>query len=347
MRTTLPVHPIDLEPFRTGGAGRASRGRAAARRGVPRHRLPRGHRPRGPPGHLRRRARRVRRVLRPPRAREAGGGGRRSRRQPRATARSARKASSYSRGEESPRDLFEAFNVGSEDTDGEYYERHRSFFAPNTWPAEPGHLRDAWREYDRAVTEVADTILQAMATRARPARAVVRRTVRARHHHDARDQLRAPGRHARSGRGPDAHGRAHRLRHPHRAARRRRARPPGVPRRRVARRVDAAWRVRVQPRRHARPLDQRPLDLDAAPGRARRRPTRTGPVRRRSIARFLDCPPDLVVETIPSCIDAEHPARYEPVNAGEWLRAKVLGSRALQLNETDDIAARHPSGGTS
>ncbi len=69
-----------------------------------------------------------------------------------------------------------------------------------------------------------------------------------------------------------------------------------------------------------------------------------GPVRRRSIARFLDCPPDLVVETIPSCIDAEHPARYEPVNAGEWLRAKVLGSRALQLNDADDTSV---SGGLS
>jgi hypothetical protein len=63
-----------------------------------------------------------------------------------------------------------------------------------------------------------------------------------------------------------------------------------------------------------------------------------GPVRRRSLARFLDCPPDLVVETIPSCIDADHPARYGPVNAGEWLRAKVLGSRALQLPDLDDTA---------
>jgi isopenicillin N synthase-like dioxygenase len=63
-----------------------------------------------------------------------------------------------------------------------------------------------------------------------------------------------------------------------------------------------------------------------------------GPVRRRSIARFLDCPPDLVDETIPSCIDEDHPARYAPVDAGEWLRAKVLGSRALRLPELDDTA---------
>ena len=73
----------------------------------------------------------------------------------------------------------------------------------------------------------------------------------------------------------------------------------------------------------------------------------TGAARRRSIARFLDCPPDLVVETIPSCIDDEHPARYDPVNAGEWLRAKVLGSRALQLNATDDIAVSGQEGVSS
>jgi hypothetical protein len=69
-----------------------------------------------------------------------------------------------------------------------------------------------------------------------------------------------------------------------------------------------------------------------------------GAVRRRSVARFLDCPPDLTVATIPSCVDADHPARYEPVNAGEWLRAKVLGSRALQLAALDDITV---SGGPS
>ena len=68
----------------------------------------------------------------------------------------------------------------------------------------------------------------------------------------------------------------------------------------------------------------------------------TGAVRRRSIARFLDCPPDLVVETIPSCVDDEHPARYEPVNAGEWLRAKVVGQPRAPTERPDDIAAEAP-----
>ena len=60
-------------------------------------------------------------------------------------------------------------------------------------------------------------------------------------------------------------------------------------------------------------------------------PDSSGAVRRRSIARFLDCPPDLVVETIPSCVDDEHPARYEPVNAGEWLRADERGAGRIDL----------------
>jgi hypothetical protein len=70
----------------------------------------------------------------------------------------------------------------------------------------------------------------------------------------------------------------------------------------------------------------------------------TGAVRRRSLARFLDCPPDLTVATIASCVDADHPARYDPVNAGEWLRAKVLGSRALQVPDLEDTVV---SGGSS
>ena len=86
--------------------------------------------------------------------------------------------------------------------------------------------------------------------------------------------------------------------------------------------------VRLQPRRHARTLDEQPLDLHPAPGGAAAR-DEAGPVRRRSIARFLDCPPDLVVECIPTCVGARrHRASYEPVVAGAWLRQKILGGRA-------------------
>ena len=56
-----------------------------------------------------------------------------------------------------------------------------------------------------------------------------------------------------------------------------------------------------------------------------------GPVRRRSIARFLDGDPTMTIECIASCVSDAHPARYGPVNAGEWLHTKIVGGRTLEL----------------
>lgn len=50
--------------------------------------------------------------------------------------------------------------------------------------------------------------------------------------------------------------------------------------------------------------------------------------RRRSAAYFHDGNVDAVIETIPSCVDDEHPPAYHPVTVGEHLRAKLAGSRA-------------------
>jgi isopenicillin N synthase-like dioxygenase len=242
---------------------------------------------------------------------------------------------SYSRGEESPRDLFEAFNVGGEDTEGDYYERHRSFYAPNTWPTEPAHLRDVWRAYDRAVTGVADAILEAMAIALDlPERWFVERcehaivTTRAINYERRPDTPDPVDGQMRMGAHTDY----------------------GILTILVADDVlglqvfrEGVWHDVSTPRGAfvcnlgdmlARWTNDRWISTlhRVVPPPA----GSDGPVRRRSIARFLDCPPDLVVETIPSCIDDDHPSRYEPVHAGEWLRAKVLGSRALQLNESDD-----------
>ena len=40
----------------------------------------------------------------------------------------------YSTARESPPDLFETFDVGRIDARAAYYDRHRSFSAPNVWP---------------------------------------------------------------------------------------------------------------------------------------------------------------------------------------------------------------------
>lgn len=55
-------------------------------------------------------------------------------------------------------------------------------------------------------------------------------------------------------------------------------------------------------------------------------------VPRRSAAYFHDGNIDAVIACLPGCVDAEHPARYEPVTVGAHLRAKLAGSRGGELN---------------
>jgi isopenicillin N synthase-like dioxygenase len=55
--------------------------------------------------------------------------------------------------------------------------------------------------------------------------------------------------------------------------------------------------------------------------------------RRRSAAFFHDGDVDAVIETLPSCIDADHPDLYAPITVGDHIRAKLAGSRAGKPNE--------------
>jgi isopenicillin N synthase-like dioxygenase len=50
--------------------------------------------------------------------------------------------------------------------------------------------------------------------------------------------------------------------------------------------------------------------------------------RRRSAAFFHDGDVDAVIETLPSCVDADHPDLYAPITVGDHIRAKLAGSRA-------------------
>ncbi|TAJ49194.1 MAG: isopenicillin N synthase family oxygenase [Herbiconiux sp.] len=50
--------------------------------------------------------------------------------------------------------------------------------------------------------------------------------------------------------------------------------------------------------------------------------------RRRSAAYFHDGNVDALIETLPSCVSAEHPNLYDPVTVGEHIAAKLAGSRA-------------------
>ena len=45
--------------------------------------------------------------------------------------------------------------------------------------------------------------------------------------------------------------------------------------------------------------------------------------RRLSLVYFHQPNDDAIVATIPTCIDAEHPSRYEPIRAGEYITRKI------------------------
>ena len=49
--------------------------------------------------------------------------------------------------------------------------------------------------------------------------------------------------------------------------------------------------------------------------------------RRCSVAFFHDGNIDALIETIPSCVDAQHPNLYPPITVGEHLSKKLAGSR--------------------
>jgi isopenicillin N synthase-like dioxygenase len=55
--------------------------------------------------------------------------------------------------------------------------------------------------------------------------------------------------------------------------------------------------------------------------------------RRRSAAFFHDGDVDALIETLPSCIDAQHPDLYEPITVGAHIAAKLAGSRAGVRND--------------
>jgi len=51
-------------------------------------------------------------------------------------------------------------------------------------------------------------------------------------------------------------------------------------------------------------------------------------VRRYSIPLFFGTDYDVTVEALPSCVSAEHPAKYEPVKAGDYVKSRVEATYA-------------------
>jgi len=238
-----------------------------------------------------------------------------------------KEALGYSRGAETPPDLFEAFNVGRDDATGPRYDDYRTYYAPNTWPDAPAGLHEAWAAYERAIRPVADSLLRAMALALelpeswfteRLERAILTtRAINYERRAGAPDPL--PDQ-VRMGAHTDYGVLTILL-------------ADDVPGLQVFR--DDSWYDVTAPRGtfvcNLGDMLERWTNnrWTSTLHRVLPPPAGTdGPVRRRSLARFLDCPPDLVVECIPTCTGPGNPARYDAVSAGVWLREKILSGRA-------------------
>lgn len=239
-------------------------------------------------------------------------------------------ALAYTLGEATPPDLFEAFSFNREDAAGPAFDAMRSFFHPNVWPEHPVGLRDAYLDYEAHLRAVSHTVLAAMELALDlPADWMIDRNRNAVITTRAINYERAPG-------SPEPEPGQMRLgAHTDYGVLTLLAADevPGLEVRR-----DGAWHPITVARGTfvgnigdmlARWTNDRwrstlhrvvPPPADA-----------TGAARRRSVARFLDGDPSTTIECLPSCTSAENPARYAPVNAGEWLVAKIVGGRTREL----------------
>jgi isopenicillin N synthase-like dioxygenase len=236
-------------------------------------------------------------------------------------------ALAYTAGGESPPDLMEAFSIGREDTTDAFFDDFRDWFPPNVWPDAPPSLRAAVGALENSLHGVADVVLRAMALAldlpeewlvARADHAVV--TTRCNHY------LRGPGYEPLPDQpglgGHTDYGMVTLL-----------VADP-VPGLQVLR--GGSWHDVVPPRgsivcnlgdmlamwTNDRWVSTMHRVLPPAPG--------DGVARRRSIARFLDGDPSVTLSAIPSCVPDGGTPRYPPVQAGEWLMAKIIGGQTAQ-----------------
>ncbi len=236
-------------------------------------------------------------------------------------------ALAYTAGGESAPDLMEAFSIGREDTTDPFFDEYRDWFPPNVWPDAPVSLHSAVDALERALHEVADVVLRAMALALdlpegwlveRAERAVV--TTRCNHY------LRGPGFEPLPDQpglgGHTDYGMATLL-----------VADP-VPGLQLLR--GGEWFDVIPPRgsivcnlgdmlamwTNDRWVSTMHRVLPPTPG--------DGVARRRSIARFLDGDPSVTLSAIPSCVATGDTPRYPPVQAGQWLMAKIVGGQTAQ-----------------
>jgi isopenicillin N synthase-like dioxygenase len=250
-------------------------------------------------------------------------------------------ALAYSLGVDSPPDLFEAFNCGVEQVDeGDPYiaaERHR-LFAANVWPVAPSDMRDVWLEYFAAVQGLARQLMIIFATAlGMPEMFLLDRSDR------SPDVMRANNYERRAGHGEPRPGQVRMGAHT----------DYGVCTILLADAVpgleivgpDGAWHG-VLPEADTFLVNLGDLLAEWTNDRWRSTlhrvmppPTAvTGVVRRRSIAYFHEANYDTVVTVMPTCVDADHPAKYPAITAGQHLLNKLMGPRTMAPSVADQTS---------
>ena len=230
-------------------------------------------------------------------------------------------ALAYAMDEVAPPDLFEAFTTGPIlDTSDPYFHEPAAydFFVPNLFPAEPARFEQVWNDYYRAMERLAADLMAAFALALDlPADFFATSIDR---HITAQRIIRYPAM----------------------------DRPPRPGQLRIAPHSDygSLTILLTDDTPGLQIQDERGEWLDVAPvpgafvvnlgdlmadwtnGRWRSTVHRVLPIpldRDRYSATFFHHPNyDARIEPIPSCVDADHPPRHEPVTAGEHLRRKLV-----------------------
>lgn len=240
-------------------------------------------------------------------------------------------ALSYSIGEESPPDLFEAFNIGREVVPpGVDTTAAAAYMAPNVWPERPDGFRDTWLAYWDALEELGLVLMDVFAMALGQPDAWFRPFV-----DESISVMRANNYERRAGSPEPLDGQLRMGAHS----------DYGSLTILLADRVqglqlrgdDGSWHD-VLPAPGAFLVNLGDLLAEWTNDRWRATMHRVvpppasmdGPVRRRSIAFFQQPNHDAVIEVLDSCTSADDPPRYPVTTSGEHLMAKLMGPRELR-----------------
>jgi isopenicillin N synthase-like dioxygenase len=245
-------------------------------------------------------------------------------------------ALSYSLGQESEPDLFEAFNVGREVVPGGVSETAaRTYFSPNVWPDSPTDMRDVYLRYWDACEQLGHVLCEvfarALGLPARFFEPYLDRTP---------SVMRANNYQRRSGHEPTATQLRMGAHSDYGSLTILLADP--VPGLQIRDRDGTFHNVIPQPGAFLVNLG----DLLAEWTNDRWRSTvhrvvpppatELGPARRRSVAWFQQPNHDAVIRVLDVCCDADNPPRYPETTSGEHLMAKLMGPRAGKDVAVDD-----------